>query len=127
MCDVGVNTCIGEGFGLCNLEHGGIGKPQVVSRVGALNDIFTEDIATLIEPQAKLYIHDAIDVHGGYIHICSPVDFSDALDKYYHNRVLAKNHGEMARKHLIENYAWTHVLTIFRQKVNLMEHFNTII
>ena len=28
-CDIGINTCVGEGFGLCNLEHASLGKPQI--------------------------------------------------------------------------------------------------
>lgn len=127
MCDVGMNTCVGEGFGLCNLEHGGIGKPQVVSKVGALKDIFTNDRGTLIEPRAKLYIADTMDVHGGYIHICSALDFSDALHKYYHDRTLASAHGTQASAHILANYEWTQVLSTLTQKMHIMEYFNTII
>jgi glycosyltransferase involved in cell wall biosynthesis len=86
-CDVGINTCVGEGFGLCNLEHACLGKPQVISNVGALRDIFSEcDTKDLIiEPKLSLYISKHTDEHAGYIYICDPSDVCEALYKVYNN------------------------------------------
>ena len=44
-CDVGINTTCGEGFGLCNMEHGALGRPQIVTDYGGLSDIFEDDYA----------------------------------------------------------------------------------
>jgi len=109
-CDVGINTCLGEGFGLCNLEHACVGKPQIVTRVGALNDIFTNEYATLIDSKCELYISNVLDDHQGYIKICDSTDFSEALDRYYHNRELAKEHGEKGRDILTQKYNWDNIL-----------------
>ena len=117
-CDVGINTCIGEGFGMCNLEHGVIGKPQIVSNVGGLGDIFTNDYATLINPVAEFYISDSIDYHGGYAKVSTPTDFANALDKYYHNSELCKNHGKRGRDHILENYQWESILITLLYKLN---------
>jgi D-inositol-3-phosphate glycosyltransferase len=117
-CDVGINTCLGEGFGLCNLEHGGVGKPQIISKTGALKDIFTSEYSTLIEPKSQLYIDGHIDEHGGYIEICSPTDFANAINKYYHNHELAKEHGEKARTHIVSKYNWETILKEFGEKIN---------
>jgi glycosyltransferase involved in cell wall biosynthesis len=109
-CDVGINTCIGEGFGLCNVEHGSIGKPQIVSSVGALRDIFTNDYATLIESSCELYIPNFLDDHQGYVKVCSSADFAEAIERYYLQRELGKLHGERARKLLTEKYDWNVIL-----------------
>lgn len=109
-CDVGINTCVGEGFGLCNIEHACIGKPQIVSGVGALTDIFTNEYATIIKPSAELYISEALDFHQGYIKICSSDDFADAMERYYMDRELAKQHGHRAREVLTSKYNWSTIL-----------------
>jgi glycosyltransferase involved in cell wall biosynthesis len=88
-CDVGLNTCIGEGFGLCNMEHGIAGKPQIVSKVGGLRDIFeglTDD--TLIEPRASYHISNQNDEHNGIVYVCGAADFAAALKKVYANYAL---------------------------------------
>ena len=109
-CDVGINTCVGEGFGLCNLEHGGLGKAQIISGVGALNDIFNNDYSTVIKPVTEVYVSDHIDYHGGYLKICSTDDFVDAMIKYFDNRELCKTHGEKARTWILNNYNWVNIL-----------------
>ena len=118
-CDVGINTCVGEGFGLCNVEHATIGKPQIVSGVGALTDIFTNEYATIIKPNAELYISENLDYHKGYIQICSSDDFADAMERYYNDNELAKEHGNRAREILSVKYEWptilNHLNTFFTQ------------
>jgi D-inositol-3-phosphate glycosyltransferase len=49
-CDVGLNTCIGEGFGLCNMEHAAVGAPQIVTNVGGLKEIFKNGHSKLVNP-----------------------------------------------------------------------------
>jgi glycosyltransferase involved in cell wall biosynthesis len=112
-CDVGINTCLGEGFGLCNLEHSCVGKPQIVSRVGALNDIFTNAYATLIDPVAELYIPQYLDDHQGYIQVCDSEDFVLALERYYQQRELGQQHGALAKEFLTKKYEWATILEAF--------------
>jgi glycosyltransferase involved in cell wall biosynthesis len=114
---VGLNTCLGEGFGLCNLEHACIGKPQIVSKVGALADIFTPEYATLIKPKASLYLASMFEDHQGYIHICDSEDFVAALDTYYDDRILASWHGTLARDVLTKKYEWETILAEFNAKL----------
>jgi len=116
-CDVGINTCLGEGFGLCNLEHACIGKPQIISKVGALADIFTNNYATLIEPKTDLYLASLTEGHEGYIKITDSSDFAEALDKYYSNRDLARYHGGLAQSVLTKKYEWKHILEGLNQKL----------
>ena len=112
-CDVGINTTLGEGFGLCNLEHACVGKPQIVSRVGAFNDIFTNAYATLIDPVADFYIPAYLDDHQGYIQVCDADDFVLALERYYEQRELAQMHGTMAMEVLTKKYDWATILNSF--------------
>jgi glycosyltransferase involved in cell wall biosynthesis len=117
-CDVGLNTCVGEGFGLCNLEHGGIGKPQIVSGVGALNDIFCNEYSIVVKPVTELYLSNDIEFHGGYIKICSVDDFVSGLIKYYDDLNLQKNHGDLSRKNILNKYNWNVILDELHDKMN---------
>lgn len=112
-CDVGINTCGGEGFGLCNFEHGIVGKPQIVSNVGGLSDIFDSDFSTKIEPVAEYYISNHVDFHGGYYKVCRTEDFADALEKYYDNKELREEHGKKCRVELLLKYNWKKILSYF--------------
>jgi glycosyltransferase involved in cell wall biosynthesis len=50
MCDIGINTSDGEGFGLCQLEHLYTGAPQVVTDVGSYRSFLPTTVATYIRP-----------------------------------------------------------------------------
>jgi glycosyltransferase involved in cell wall biosynthesis len=112
-CDIGLNTCAGEGFGLCNFEHGLIGKAQIISNVGGLSDIFDSEYATKIEPVGEYYISNHVDYHGGYYKVCRTEDFTDALEKYYDDRELMVIHGTKCRVALSSKYQWKEILTYF--------------
>lgn len=64
-CEVGVNTCIGEGFGLTSLEHACLGCPQVVVDVGALKEIFVDAPVLPVRPVVALQIPTTLDDHVG--------------------------------------------------------------
>ena len=63
-CDVGLNTCTGEGFGLCQLEHASLARPQVVTRTGGLIDLFG-DSEDCVPPAASLELPRGFIAHGG--------------------------------------------------------------
>jgi glycosyltransferase involved in cell wall biosynthesis len=115
-CDVGLNTCYGEGFGLCNLEHASVSKPQVMSSTGALRDIFRAGHCKLIEPRVKIYVPPALDMTGGYMEICSSEDFADALDEYYLNKEKKKEDGKFYEEKIPVEYNWNDILKDFYEK-----------
>ena len=115
-CDVGINTCFGEGFGLCCLEHASIGKPQIISKVGGLSDIFDSQHSQLIEPVAKIYNPSALDSAGGYWEVCRAEDFAQAMDYYYHHPEKCLADGEYYRKLLPTKYDWNTILNEFYEK-----------
>ena len=112
-CDVGINTCYGEGFGLCSLEHASVGKAQIVSGVGALRDIFREGHCKLIEPCVKIYLPPALDMTGGYMEICRPEDFADALDDYYLNKEKRLEDGKFYEDKISKEFDWDDILDEF--------------
>jgi glycosyltransferase involved in cell wall biosynthesis len=57
-CDVGVNTCKGEGWGLVNFEHAACGVPQVVPDHTSCKEIF--------EGYGELIRCDHVDVDTNY-------------------------------------------------------------
>lgn len=105
-CDVGINTCIGEGFGLCNMEHAALGTPQIVSKVGGLIDVFKGGGATLIQPKVSLQCSNHIDGHNGDFEICDALDFSDALMIYYTIPSLRIEHGIQGREYILKTFCW---------------------
>lgn len=111
--DLGINTCYGEGFGLCNLEHASVGKPQVISGVGALRDIFDEGHCKLIEPCMKIYIPPTLDMTGGYMEICGTEDFVDALEEYYLNKEKRLEDGKFYEEKIPREYNWNNILEEF--------------
>jgi len=109
-CDIGINTCFGEGFGLCNFEHAGIGKPQIITATGAFNDIFSNENSMLIQPVVEMYTPTNLDFHGGYLHIAKTEDYADALCKYYDDNTLLINHGVLLSEHILKTYDWDNIL-----------------
>lgn len=50
-CDVGINTSMGEGWGLISFEHAATGKPQIVPGHSACLDLWQEHASVLIPPE----------------------------------------------------------------------------
>jgi len=55
MCDIGINTSDGEGFGLCQLEHLYTGAPQVVTDVGSYRSFLPTTVAAYVRPGPLVY------------------------------------------------------------------------
>lgn len=106
ICDIGINCCNGEGFGLIPFEHSAIGKPNIVSNVGPISDIFNKDNATIINPVCESYIAHTDHPLSGIQEYCDYNDFANAIEKYYNNKELRETHGKNARDHILANYKW---------------------
>lgn len=115
-CDVGINTCLGEGFGLCNVEHGGLGAPQIVSNVGGLADIFGGRCPT-IDPLGHITLARCIDTHSGEIAIPDAAAFANALQTYYEDPQRMASDGSKVREHIRETYAWPSLLETFHARL----------
>jgi glycosyltransferase involved in cell wall biosynthesis len=100
MSEVGLNTCDGEGFGLCNYEHASFGRPQILSRVGGLMDYFNEDNSLLCVPKIVCY---NTDMERG--DVVDPEDVADKMLKYYTARSLYNKHANKV-KEIPDKYKW---------------------
>jgi len=114
--DVGINTCFGEGFGLCNLEHASVGKPQIVTKTGGLQDIFDKGHVKLIEPVVTIYNPTALEHTGGYLEIGRVEDFVDAIKYYYLNQDKKEEDGLFYEKNIPIKYDWNRILKEFYEK-----------
>lgn len=82
-CDVGVNTCKGEGWGLVNFEHAACRVAQVVPNHTSCKEIF-EGTGEMIRS-----LHNDVDHNLGRIMPCPDDDhLAEILGKYYEDREL---------------------------------------
>lgn len=111
--DIGLNTCVGEGFGLCNAEAGSLGIPQIVTNTGGLGDIFGGFPRMVVDPVCTLTLAQGIDSHSGEIDITRPEDFAAKLEFYYTHPEIRQRDGEMLRRHMKTRYTWSVLLNTF--------------
>lgn len=114
-CDVGLNTCEGEGFGLCQFEHAAIGCPQVVADLGGFKDFLHSGNSTLVDVKLRYYVDKQRDGIGGYAELSDPKDIAEGLWKYFSNSGLVTKHGARARTELLRNYRWETVVDYFHR------------
>jgi len=112
-CDIGLNTCEGEGFGLCQFEHAAIGCPQVAPNIGGFKEFLIDGVnSTLVPAKWRYHIDKQRDGIGGVAEVCDPMDVADAIWKYYTNPKLVLKHGNAARKHILTHYPWEPIVDI---------------
>ncbi len=105
-CDVGVNTCEGEGWGLVNFEHAMTGAPQIVPNHTSCKELF-DDCGLLIKVSEWIFGRDMSVRHG----IISVEDFAEKLNLIYKNRAL---YNELSMKTLEKfsqpQYSWDFIV-----------------
>lgn len=99
-CEVGLNTCDGEGFGLCNYEHASYGRPQILSKVGGLTDYFNDNNSLMCVPKVVTY---SLNFERG--EVVSADDVSEKMEKYYKTRSFYNKHSNMVRE-IPNHYKW---------------------
>lgn len=110
--DIGINTCDGEGFGLCNFEHAICGKPQIVPRIGGFVDYLDDNNTIFVEPMMAIYntSENNKDGTGGEMCLSLYSDFVSAVETYAQNRKLMEAHGESVRNSILSKpYTWDEV------------------
>jgi glycosyltransferase involved in cell wall biosynthesis len=116
-CDIGINTCIGEGFGLCNAEHASVDRPQVVTNVGGLRDIFAPFPIMLVDPVAVITVPNKQDDHNGDAHICKAEDFAQRIHHLYTHPEEREELGRRVGEHIRQTYDWDKLLPAFCDRV----------
>jgi D-inositol-3-phosphate glycosyltransferase len=104
-CDVGINTSMGEGWGLTSIEHAITGAPQVVPDHSACGEIFG-DCGVLVSPVCD-YTFDHTATVGKLV---SPEGVAHALDKLYVDKEYYNTISNLAtRKFGSAEYQWENV------------------
>ena len=107
-CDIGINTCVGEGFGLCNMEHASVGRPQIVNGVGGLNSIFSGNKGGVcVKPVASLALCRGFCAHGGTMEIPDVPKMVSLLKAWHTNPAIPR---DLVDKFEPRRYNWTRIL-----------------
>jgi D-inositol-3-phosphate glycosyltransferase len=109
--DVGLNSGLGEGWGLCNSEHAITGSPQVVADHSALHELY-QDCGLLI-PTSQEYVLDNIMTTG---YLVTPEAVAEKLELLYTNRKL---YDELSKKGIEKfskpEYQWENIAKRFAE------------
>lgn len=85
--DVGINTCVGEGWGLCNYEHAWLGYPQIVPELGGFKEWCLSDHVTMVPPSISIYDPaDESSTHSGIkvqFKMINPCEFASEMYRMY--------------------------------------------
>ena len=109
-CDVGINTSMGEGWGLTNMEHAITGAPQIVPRHSACEEIFS-DCGMLMETVTD-YMFDNSQTVGK---LTTPQEVARCLEILYNNKSLRKELASKAvSKFVSPKYQWEDIANIWR-------------
>lgn len=108
-CNVGINTSMGEGWGLTNVEHAVTGAVQIVPRHSSCQEIFS-DCGMLLET-ALGYTFDNSQTVGKLI---APEEVARGLDVLYKNRKLMADLANKGYKKLSSpEYQWSTIAQTF--------------
>jgi glycosyltransferase involved in cell wall biosynthesis len=109
VADVGVNSCEGEGWGLCTFEQMGVGIPQVVPDLGGYKEYCNSKNSMLVKPQYNYYLPSVHSPVGGEAHVCNPHDVCLAMEEYLNNDDKRKSHGIKAKDDILR-YTWSNAV-----------------
>jgi D-inositol-3-phosphate glycosyltransferase len=104
--DVGLNTCLGEGWGLTNHEHAATGAVQIVPDHSACKELF-EDAGLLLPIRLESVNQDTLTTSG----LVHPDDIANALEYLYTNPDKMKLLSEKCyQKFSGEEYHWDNIV-----------------
>jgi glycosyltransferase involved in cell wall biosynthesis len=112
--DVGINTCDGEGYGLCVLEQAALGIPQIVPNLGGFQDFLDSTRAEMINPKLAIYVDSSRDAVAGEALLCEYSDFAEAIERYYFDKSLREKHGKACREYIVKNNNWDDIVAKLR-------------
>jgi D-inositol-3-phosphate glycosyltransferase len=112
-CDIGINTSMGEGWGLVNFEHAATGAAQIVPRHSACADIW-DGAAEFLDP-----IDDDIFLFAPYCRL-KPVSAMNIAEK------LEKLYREPDYRYFLANSAYQRVTLKKYQWSSIADQWNTV-
>ena len=104
-CDVGINTSIGEGFGLPNAEHASTGAPQIVPNHSALKELY-KGIGVMVPANVE-YTQENISTTGRIVLV---EDCASAMAKIYKDKALYNNLSKKSiEKFTNSEFSWQEI------------------
>ena len=111
--DIGINTCIGEGWGLVNTEHAAAGVAQLVPDHTSCKEIFNG------VPRIAIESWEVDRNYGLDRGQPSPDHLAELLTMYYEDRDKLKADGEWCRQRINEEaFTWPYVTQQMLEQVN---------
>jgi D-inositol-3-phosphate glycosyltransferase len=102
--DVGVNTCIGEGWGLVNTEHAATGVAQIVPDHTSLKEIFDGTM------RIQCHGSETDRNYGLERPLPEPESLAEILTMYYNDREMLANEGQWCHDRIHEEqFTWPFV------------------
>lgn len=123
-CDIGLNTCEGEGFGLCQFEHLAVGCPQVTANIGGMREFLNSGNSITVEAKWSYHIDKNRDGIGGVAEVADVKDYADAMWRYYSNPALVLKHGSRGRSEILTHYRWESMVDYFYKIIKDIENKN---
>jgi glycosyltransferase involved in cell wall biosynthesis len=102
--DVGVNTCIGEGWGLVNTEHAATGVAQIVPDHTSLKEIFDGTM------RIQCHGSETDRNYGLERPLPEPESLAEILTMYYNDREMLANEGQWCHDRIHEEqFTWPYI------------------
>jgi D-inositol-3-phosphate glycosyltransferase len=106
VADVGINTSLGEGFGLPNVEQASLGIVQVVPDHSACGDLF-RDCGIVMKPSIPTILTDITTVG----QLVSPESVAKSLEVLYNDPKLRLSLNEASfNKFTSKEYSWEYIV-----------------
>ena len=110
-CDVGVNTSLGEGWGLTNIEHAIAGGVQVVPRHSSCEEIFN-DCSLLMETITNFTLDNSETVGK----LTTPQELARCLEVLYRNPDLRRELSDKGLKKFSQpTYQWKKIAETWKE------------
>lgn len=104
-CDVGINTSLGEGWGLTNMEHAVTGAAQIVPRHSACEELFS-DCGLLMETIAPITFDQSETVG----RLTTAEEVARNLELLYRDHRLLKTLSEKGKQKFLQpQYQWKNI------------------
>jgi glycosyltransferase involved in cell wall biosynthesis len=105
VADVGISTADGEGWGLCQFEHMGVGVPQVVPDIGGFKEFCNTQNSMIVKPSHRYYLPSVYSPVGGEAHACDPHAICLGIEEYLLDTDKRLAHGKKAKETVLA-YTW---------------------
>ena len=111
--DVGINTCVSEGFGLTSVEHAYFNKPQILTDIATFRDTLGDN-AIYVKPRVTTMYTGGNELNGERA-ILDPMDVADAIDKCYKERPVFNT-----RDYVLKRFSWKNVYKQIDRMVDIL-------